>query len=220
MARPRTIGLTHRQGEALQWVKKFIQRHNLPPTLREIGAGLGIKSPSVLDLLKALERKGFLKRGKLGARSLILEDQDHEAGPQCEELQIVGLIPAGRPIEALENPIGTLTVGKTLSRGRSFALQVVGNSMVDAGILDGDCVIIRKQPTAENGDIVVALIEDEATLKRFYREGRRVRLEPANQKMKPIHVSAGEFKIQGKVVGIMRFMGGSGPRMPAAQGHR
>jgi len=201
--------LTPRQGEILSWVKGFIREHGMPPTVREIGAAFEIKSSSVFDLLKALERKGQLRRGDMGARSLIVKGrgQRHECG--CEEVRIVGRVRAGTPIEAIEDDWGTIAVKKDLLRGRpAFALKVDGNSMIEAGILDGDYVVVLKQETVDDGDIVVAIIENEATLKRVYREHKGVRLEPANSDMVPIHVSSGEFKIQGKVVGVLRLLGG------------
>jgi len=208
MARPASKEPTPRQREILAWVKAFIREHGMPPTVREIGAAFGIKSSSVFALLKALERKGYLERGDLGARSLIIKKGRKRAACHCEEVPVVGRIPAGQPIEAIEHDRGTVTVDRELVGGRGgYALQVVGDSMVEAGILDGDYVIIRRQETAEDGDIVVALIDDEATLKRFHREGDGVRLEPANGRTQPIHVRTGEFRIQGKVVGVQRHIG-------------
>lgn len=207
MPNPEKEPLTSRQDEILRWVKDFIRDHGMPPTVREIGTAFEIKSSSVFDLLQALERKGHLRRGDLGARSLIVEGHAdrHECG--CEEVRVVGRVRAGAPIEAIENDLGTIAVKKDLLRGRSaFALKVEGNSMIEAGILDGDYVVVRKQETADDGDIVVALIENEATLKRFYRDGNGVRLEPANSSMKPTRVTAGEFRIQGTLVGVVRVM--------------
>lgn len=199
--------LTPRQWETLEWIRGFISKHSMPPTVREIGRAFDIKSSSVFDLLQSLERKGYLKRGDMGARSLILKGQESSVRCGCEEIPVIGKIAAGQPIEAIETDYGTVTVNKDLLKGRkAYALKVKGNSMIDANILDGDYVIIREQNTADNGDIVVALIEGEATIKRFYREGRRIRLEPANKKMSPIYVKTGEFKIQGKMVGVMRFV--------------
>lgn len=207
MPRPDIEPLTARQSEILAWVKGFIRDHGMPPTVREIGAAFGIKSSSVFDLLQALERKGHLRRGELGARSLIVKGraQRHECG--CEEVRIVGRVRAGAPIEAIEDDWGTIVVKKDLLRGQTaFALKVEGDSMIEAGILDGDYVVVRKQETADDGDIVVALIENEATLKRYYRDGDGVRLDPANRKMSPIRIRSGEFAIQGTVVSVMRMM--------------
>ena len=205
MPRKGNAGLTSRQREVFNWIKAFIRRNDMPPTVREIGGAFGIKSSSVFYLLTVLERKGCLKRGKLGARSLIVKRLDSSDCGDCAEVPVVGRIAAGRPIEAVEDKSATRTVDKGLLRGRkAYALLVEGDSMVNAGILDGDYVIVRKQNTADNGDIVVALIEEEATLKRFYREKNRIRLQPANRKMKPIYVASGEFRIQGKVVAVQR----------------
>jgi repressor LexA len=207
MARAGQQVLTPRQQQIFQWVKRFIHAQGMPPTVREIGEAFSIKSSSVFDLLKTLERKNFLRRGDRGARSLIVEGMSkrRRLGHNIVEVAIVGRIPAGQPIEAIEHDCGTVPVKRELLRGReAYALKVEGQSMVEAGILDGDYVIIRKQDTADEGDIVVALIEQEATLKRFYREANGVRLEPANSRMRPIHVQSGEFKIQGKVVGVQR----------------
>ena len=201
--------LTPRQSEVFTWIKEFIRDHGMPPTVREIGGAFDIKSSSVFDLLKALERKGYLRRGDRGARSLIIagERKRRGSGSGTVEVPVVGRIPAGQPIEAIEHDCGTVAVSKDLFRGAdAYALKVEGSSMMEAGILDGDYVIVRKQETAGDGDIVVALIENEATLKRFFREADGVRLEPANHKMKPVRVQSGEFRIQGKVVSVMRLM--------------
>lgn len=204
--RPNTADLTHRQRETLDWVKDFICEQGMPPTVREIGAAFKIKSSSVFDLLTALERKGQLRRGSRGARSLIVEGFPVARG-EVSEVPIVGSIAAGRPIEAIEDDRGSVIVKKGVLRGReTFALRVEGDSMVDAGILDGDYVIVWKQESADNGDIVVALIGEEATLKRFYREKDGVRLEPANPALFPIHVRSGQFRILGKVIGVQRFL--------------
>jgi repressor LexA len=206
MSRPASTEATPRQRQILAWVKTFIRDHGMPPTVREIGNAFGIRSSSVFHLLKELERKGCLRRGELGARSLIVKGRKR-VPCGCVEVPIVGHIPAGRPVEAIEHDVGALHVNKELLSGHGgFALKVEGDSMVEAGILDGDYVIIRKQETAEDGDVVVALIEDEATLKRFYREGDGVRLEPANSRMEPIHVQTGEFRIQGKMVAVQRTL--------------
>lgn len=201
--------LTPRQQETLDWIKEFIQKHSVPPTVREIGRAFHIKSSSVFDLLQSLVRKGYLRRSDMGTRSLILEGQNTGAECGCGEIPVVGMVAAGQFIEALEVDYGTISVDKSILRGgKAHALKVKGDSMIDANILNGDYVVIREQDTADTGDIVVALKDGEATLKYFYRERNRIRLEPANKKMSPIYVKAGDFKIQGKVVGVMRFMAG------------
>ncbi len=199
--------LTPRQAQILEWIRTFLDQHGLPPTLREIGTAFDMKSSSVFQFIEVLERKGCLKRGTLGARSLIVKGVGRRHPRGIVEVPVVGRIAAGRPIEAIECEAGTVIVSEDLvGRGPAFALKIEGNSMVEDGILDGDCVVVRKQETANNGDIVVALIEGEATLKRFYRERGGVRLEPANRRLAPIHVSAGDFRIQGRAVAVLRAL--------------
>lgn len=198
--------LTPRQRETLEFVKGFIQEHGMPPTVREIGTAFGIKSSSVFEMLGVLERKGYLRRGDLGARSLIVEGMN-----RCEtgivEVPVIGRIAAGSPIEAMEDDRGTIAVNGDLIRGReAYALEVAGESMVEAGILDGDYVVVRKQDTADDGDIVVALIEGNATLKRFHKEEDCIRLEPANSSMHPLRVCPEDLCIQGKVIGVQRII--------------
>jgi len=179
----------------------------MPPTVREIGGAFGIKSSSVFDLLQALERKGHLRRGDLGARSLIVKGRVQRHEWSYTEVRVIGRIRAGAPIEAIEDNWGTIAVKKDLLRGRAgFALKVEGNSMVKAGILDGDCVVVRKQETADDGDIVVALIDNEATLKRYYREADCIRLEPANPALSAIRIRSGQFAVQGVVVSVVRVL--------------
>lgn len=198
--------LTPRQQETLDWVKEFIRKHGMPPTVREIGAAFDIKSSTVFELLKTIERRGFLRRGDRRARSLIVEGMERSRSGVVE-VPIVGRIAAGRPIEAIEDDRGTIAVEKNMTRGRkAFALKVAGDSMVEAGILDGDYVVVLQQETADNGDIVVALIGEEATLKRFYRDNESVRLEPANRKMTAITIQSDNFKIQGRVVAVQRAL--------------
>lgn len=210
--RPKNTAPTHRQRETLDWVKGYIREHGMPPTVREIGDAFGIKSSSVFDLLAALERKGHLTRRNRSARSLVVPGMER-SGARAAEVPIVGRIAAGGPIEAIEDVRGAIAVGADAVRGGTvYALKVAGDSMIDAGIMDGDYVIVRKQETADDGDIVVALIGSDATLKRFFREKDGVRLEPANSRMAPIHVRSGEFAIQGKVVGVQRFLESRVPR--------
>ena len=205
--------LTPRQRETLDWVKEFMREHGMPPTVREIGAAFDIKSSTVFEFLKTLERKGYLRRGELGARSLIVEGMDRSGGVLVE-VPIVGRIMAGRPLEAVEDDRGTVTVEKELTRGRKvFALKVAGDSMVEAGILDGDYVIVRQQETADDADIVVALIGTEATLKRFRKEPDGIRLDPANSNIRPIRVDPKEFRIQGKVIGVQRILADRKPKV-------
>jgi repressor LexA len=204
---PEKEPLTPRQDEILSWVKAFIREHSMPPTVREIGTAFDIKSSSVFDLLQALERKGHLRRGDLGARSLIVKGRSQRHECACQAVRVMGRVRAGAPVEAIEDDCGTIAVKKDLLRGReAFALKVEGSSMVDAGILDGDYVVVLKQEAADDGDVVVALIDGEATLKRLRREEGRVRLDPANGTMRPIYVDSGELRLQGKVVAVHRVL--------------
>lgn len=197
MARPLKRDLTTRQQEVFQWIKSCIAEDGVPPTIREVAQAFGIKSSSAFDFIKVLERKGRLTRRKQVARALVVERRIGKRVPNPVRVLILGSIAAGAPILAVEDPSETITVDGRLGRGRDlYALRVEGDSMKDADILDGDVVIIRRQDTADDGDIIVALIDDEATLKRFYRDGDGVRLQPANRKMAPIHVRSGEFRIQ------------------------
>ena len=200
---------TARQQAILDWIVDFQSEHGMPPTCREIGRAFGIASSSVFGHLRALERKGLLRRGPLGARSLEVAGAEVGGGRGIAVLPEVGRVAAGTPLLAEENIEGMVKVDRLFLRSsksaKHFILKVAGDSMIEAGILDGDRVIVRQQSTAENGEIVVALIDDEATVKRFYREKRRVRLQPENNKMKPIY--AKEVEIQGVVVGVLRTFG-------------
>ncbi|HHN46420.1 MAG TPA: transcriptional repressor LexA [Planctomycetes bacterium] len=194
-----------RQREVLEFIRDFTMRNRVPPSIREIGAALGITSSTVFQHLRYLERKGYLRNADRSSRSFQLVEPVNTKCTHCVGVPLVGRIAAGQPILAVEDRTETIPVARELMRGKeTFALKVEGESMVDAGIFDGDYVIVSKQDTAEEGDIVVALIEDEATLKIFHKEGKRIRLDAANKNMKPIYVKSGEFHIQGKVVGVQR----------------
>jgi repressor LexA len=203
--------LTPRQAETLEWVRHFIRLHGKPPTMREIGTQFGIASSSVFDLVKTLERKGFLKRGEGASRTVELVGKTGRNKPDTGmEIPVVGRVAAGRPIWAVENVEGAITVDAALARRyeRLFALHVAGDSMIDAGILDGDLVVVAQQEWADSGDIVVALIGDEATVKRLSlgRKGA-IRLVAANPKYDDIVISDPDFRIQGKVIGVQRHIG-------------
>lgn len=201
--------LSQRQEETLEWIKQFIARHGIPPTVREIGRGFGIKSSSVFDILKALQKKGYLRRTKLGSRSLeIIGEKLPAQGCNCIQVPVVGRIAAGEPILAVENVEGTLTLEQDLVGSHAvFALRVHGDSMVEAGILEGDYAIVRQQPMVENGQIAVVLLDDEATIKYFHRRrDGRVKLVPANKSMKPQVIDASNVTVQGKVIAIKRII--------------
>jgi len=199
------VSLTDRQKQIYDFLSVTVRGKGYAPSIPEIGKRFKITSTrGVFDHLKALEKKGYIKR--VGRRAIdIVSQSGRSALPQAKEIPIVGRIRAGAPLLAVENIEGSLTVANELARGKeTFALKVKGDSMMEDGILEGDHVIIRRQDTAEDGDIVCALIGDEATLKRFYCRGREVTLKPANPKYEPIVVSKGEFRILGKATGVIR----------------
>jgi repressor LexA len=205
-------GLTRRQEEILEYINNSIHDRGYPPTIREIGKQMGIRSTNgVNDHLKALERKGFLTRDDLKSRALrpVGVNDDEDVGGDFVEVPLLGRVAAGAPILALEDATDTVKVDRILlgPHQEVFALRIVGDSMIEDGIFDGDFVFVRKTPTADKGDIVIALIGEEATCKRYYPEGERVRFQPANAAMAPIYVHRRDFRetmIIGKVVGIYR----------------
>lgn len=211
-------GLTKRQEQTLDFIRQSIEDRGYPPTLREIGEHMGIRSTNgVNDHLRALERKGYLTREDMKSRALkLVEDQmaapaNNKLVPEDDliEVRVLGRVAAGLPLYAEENVIDTVRVDRMLVRGgrEIFGLRVTGDSMIDAGILSGDYIFVKKQATADRGDIVVALIGDEATVKYFYPERDYVRFQPANGQMAPILVRASDFKstmLLGKVVGVYR----------------
>lgn len=200
------VTLYRKQRQIIDFIKQYIQKHGTSPTLSEIAEAMEVKSlATVHEHLQTLEKKGIIKRFQGAVRGIQVLEQGIGEMLEGIELPLVGYIAAGRPIEAIEDATQTISVSPSLLTGkkRGFVLQVKGESMIDEGILDGDYVVIEQQNTANNGDIVVALLENEfATLKRFYKEANRIRLEPANAKMKPIYAT--EVQIQGKVVGMIR----------------
>jgi repressor LexA len=196
--------LTARQKEIYDFLLKTIREKGYAPSIPEIGVKFKIVSTNgVSDHLKALEKKGYIRR--VGKRAIeVLSMLGKPMLAAVREIPILGRVPAGKPFLSEENVEGLLTITNDMGSGKLFALQVKGDSMIDAGILEGDRVIVKQQGTAENGEIVCALIEGEATLKRFYRKNGVVTLKAENQKYPLITVSQGEFRILGKVVGLMR----------------
>ena len=202
-------GITSRQQMVLNYLADYLERRGFPPTLREIAAYLEITSLKAVERhLKALEKKGYLQR--TGGISRAIELVGRSLSPQVRQVPIVGTVRAGGPELALEDLEGQLAFDSSLVRwADAFFLRVKGESMIEAHIQDGDLALIRPQPGAENGEIVVAMIDNEATLKYFYRENGMVRLQPANSKMKPIVLREGdgELVIIGKMVGLFREEG-------------
>jgi repressor LexA len=255
-------GLTQRQAQTLDYIRQSIEERGYPPTLREIGEYMGIRSTNgVNDHLRALERKGYLRREDMKSRALRLVNDAERAkslgpggggsenvalgaGPSLVssglgsaalasgalsvpnnvigidgmpvnddqdsvEIQVLGRVAAGLPLLAEENVIDTVKVDRMLVRGGRdvFGLRVQGDSMIEAGILNGDYLFVRKQSTAERGQIVVAMIGDEATVKHYYPERDYIRFQPANSNMAPILVRASDFRptmLLGTVVGVYR----------------
>jgi len=201
-----TQELTRRQQEVLDYINGCIESRGYPPTLREIGEHFGIRSTNgVNDHLKALERKGFLAREDMKSRAL----RPVAGSGQLCEIPLVGQVAAGVPLLAVENIEDTVKIDRFfIGPSREvFALRVKGDSMIEDGIHDGDFIFVRKQLTAEAGQIVVAMIGDEATVKRYYPEVDRIRFQPANSNMEPIYVHRSSFRsvdILGVVVGVYR----------------
>jgi len=195
-------GLTRRQEQVLEFIRESMRANGYPPTVREICAGLDLSSPSTVHAhLANLERLGLIKRDPTKPRAL---DVVHDLRPP-RPLPLVGRVAAGQPILAEENIEELVDVPAFLRRDDDdFVLRVQGDSMIEAGIFNGDFIVVHKQDQANNGEIVVAMVGEEATTKRFYQEGRSVRLQPENPNHEPIVVNADEVHLVGKVVGVLR----------------
>ena len=201
--------LSKRQQEILDFIKKEVQHKGYPPSVREIGQAVGLASSSTVHgHLSRLEKKGLIRRDPTKPRAIeVLNDETSYPTPKSETINIpvIGKVTAGDPITAIENIEEYLPLPESLvpSDGNAFILTVQGESMIEAGIYDGDLVIVRSQQTAENGDIVVAMTEEnEATVKRFFKEEGYIRLQPENSTMEPIILS--NITILGKVIGLYR----------------
>lgn len=203
------VTLYKKQKQILDFISQYIQINGYSPTLQEIADSMNLSSlATVHEHLQALERKGIIKRYEGAVRGIEIVDVSVNANLSAIELPLIGYIAAGEPIEAIENPLSTVMVSPDMvsKSKRCFVLQVKGSSMINEGIMDGDFVVLKQQETAENGQIVVALIDDGfATLKSFYKEkDGKIRLQPANDNMDPIIVDADSVKVQGVVTGIVR----------------
>ena len=208
--------LTERQREIWEFLVHYLESHGYPPTVREIGQEVGLASPSTVHAhLANLERAGMLRRDPTKPRALELlaphrREPMREPEPDVHRLPLVGQIAAGGPLLAEQNIEDYLAVPEPLARGgEEFLLRVRGDSMIDAGILDGDFVVVRRQPEAQNGEIVAALVgedeaADEATVKRFFREDGRIRLQPENTVLEPMYPR--HVQILGKVTGVFRMV--------------
>ena len=210
--------ISARQQAILEFIRTFVRGHGYPPTVREIGQNVGISSTSVVDYnLRILTDRGYLRRDQEISRGISLIE-DEEAPPEPVSLNflnvvripVMGRIAAGQPIEAFATPDDQIELSRDFADESAYALRVRGKSMIEDLIDDGDLVVIHPQATANNGDIVVALIPDSATgegqvtLKRIYRETGRIRLQPANSEMQPIYVLPDQVEVQGKVTAVIR----------------
>lgn len=197
--------LTDRQKQVLKYIKNQIAKHGSPPTIREIGNYMKIKSTNGVRLhLNALIKKGYLIKHEFISRGLELT---HTLATDVQKLPLVGSVPAGLPIDAIENIEGEFAFDSSfIPKGESFTLRIVGDSMKNAGILNNDIVLVQKQKTAQKGEIVVAIIGEEATVKRYFPESNRIILRPENDDFDDIIVNkeSPEFQIAGKVVGLIR----------------
>ncbi|MBF7083349.1 transcriptional repressor LexA [Desulfallas sp. Bu1-1] len=196
--------LNQREEEILKFIKHNIQTRGYPPSVREIGQAVGLKSSSTVhNYLCKLEEKEYLRRDPAKPRAMEVLDDEGSQFKEMIMVPVLGRVAAGVPLLAVENREDVFPLPVDFAgRGEFFMLRVKGDSMIEAGILEDDLVLVRRQPDAENGAIVVALLEEEATIKRFYRENDHIRLQPENYRLSPILVK--DVKILGKVVGLVR----------------
>ena len=209
--------LNKREKAIIKFIEKQIKENGYPPSVREIGKAVGLSSTATVHgYLAKLQEKGYIKKENQKGRTLKLlrgtnqqeikmENKSFYSGKEMVDVPVIGKITAGAPILAVENVTDTFPIPiDFVGNSESFMLTVRGESMIEAGILDGDYILVKKQNTARNGEIVVALIEDEATVKTFYKEKEFIRLQPENSTMEPIIVP--DCKILGKVAGVFRKM--------------
>ncbi len=205
MAKP----LTARQNQILYYIRQHMDAHGYPPTVREIGQAVNLSSSSTVHAhLKTLTELGHIQRDAVLTRAIKLTPSADESRRSLEKpvvhVPILGTVAAGKPRLAVEDVEDVFPLPQDFIAGDGFMLKVVGDSMIEDGIHEGDYVIVRSQQTADNGETVVAMIEGEATVKRLYKEKSRIRLQPANRRMKPIFPLNNDVEIIGKVVGLVR----------------
>ena len=202
--------ITQKQSEILEYMKNEILNRGFPPSVREIGEAVHLKSTSsVHSHLETLEKNGYIRRDPTKPRAIeIVDDNFNLVRRETVNVPIIGKVSAGQPLLAVENIDGYFPIpSEYMPNNKTFMLVVQGNSMINAGIFNGDYVIVEQQKTAENGQKVVALVEDSATVKTFYKENGHIRLQPENDTMEPIIVEQDQFfQILGKVIGVFRFM--------------
>jgi repressor LexA len=195
--------ITRRQSEVLEYIKSFVDEHHFPPTIREISEHFGISVKGAYDHVKALEKKRYLKIDTNRSRTIEVIGQKHTNQQDIVEIPVLGNVAAGIPLLAEENLEGAVKLpADRIGSGQHFALHVKGDSMRDAGIVDGDLAVFRHQEVANNGDIVVAMVEEAVTLKRFYKEKNRVRLQAENPAYPPIFTR--DVRVLGKLAHLIR----------------
>lgn len=201
-----TLRITASQRLTLQAICDYVAEHRFAPTMRELADARGITPPSALEQVRELERKGYVQREPRKARGLTVLREPQAAVASLVRVPLVGDIAAGQPLMARENVVGEVLMDEAIAQpGHCFALTVAGESMVNAGIHDGDVLIVRQQPVAESGDIVVALLGDDATVKRLVIAGDRIELRPENPAYRPVPIAPGDdLRILGKVVAVTR----------------
>lgn len=200
------IDLTQKEKDVYEYIALCLEKNGYAPSVRDICTAVGIKSTSsVHEYIRRLETKGYIRKSSGKSRALCVEGNVQSESAKMKRVPILGRVTAGQPILAVENYDGYVDFPATMARGKAnlFALRVMGESMIDAGILDGDIVVVESKRYADDGEIVVAMIEDEATVKRFFRDNGRIRLQPENQTMQPIY--AKDVTVLGKVIANFRF---------------
>ena len=202
--------ISKKQSEILEYIKSQILERGFPPSVRDICEAVHLKSTSsVHSHLETLEKNGYIRRDPTKPRAIeIVDDNFNLVRRETVNVPIIGKVAAGQPLLAVENVEGYFPIpSEYMPNNKTFMLVVQGDSMVNAGIFNGDYVVVEQQPTAENGQKVVALIDDSATVKTFYKEDGHIRLQPENDSMEPIIVEPDQpFQILGKVIGVFRFM--------------
>jgi repressor LexA len=201
MKRP-TMALTGKQARVLECIGQWIQEQGYPPTFQELAQELHLTEKNARDYVLILERKGYLRRQPNVARGIALLKQ--ETAEPLPEIPFVGRVMAGKPVEVFESHEPILVPPLLLRAGSHFVMEVKGDSMIDDGIREGDLVIVQQRSDPNNGDTVVAVVDGEATIKRYYHRGRTVELRPANARMTPIQVEADAVEVKGVVAGLMR----------------
>ncbi len=201
--------ISNRQQQILRYIQQHMDAHGYPPTVREIGSAVSLSSSSTVHAhLKTLQEQGHIERDAVLTRAIKLTGNAGSEGRPLSkpviQMPIIGTVAAGKPRLAVEDVEDVFPLPSDFISGDGFMLRVIGDSMIEDGIHEGDLVVVRRQQTADNGETVVAMIDNEATVKRFYKEKSRIRLQPANKRMKPMYFD--NVDIAGKVVGLVRHL--------------